>query len=199
MTDPNSALRILFDTQHQASRQAVDVPVALRRDRLERVRTLIDTHADALAAAVQADFGIRSPRLTEIADLFVLRNMLGQLARNVARWSRPQRVRTPIYLQPARAYVQRQPLGVVGVISPWNYPLQLSLGPVATALAAGNRVMLKPSELTPRTSALLAELVTRAFAVDEFAVVEGDGAFAAAFSSLPFDHLFFTGSTAVGR
>ncbi|RZI92560.1 MAG: coniferyl aldehyde dehydrogenase [Variovorax sp.] len=195
MTD----LRALFEAQHKASREAVDVPVALRRDRVQRVRNLVSTHADALAAAVQADFGVRSPLLTEIADLFVLRNMLGQLARNLARWSRPQRVHTPIFLQPARAHVQRQPLGVVGVISPWNYPLQLSLGPAATALAAGNRVMLKPSELTPRTSGLLAQLVAGAFSPDEFTVVEGDGAFAAAFSSLPFDHLFFTGSTAVGR
>lgn len=199
MTDLNASLRSVFDAQHHASRAATDVPIALRRDRVERVRALVRTHADALAAAVQTDFGVRSPLLTEIADLFVLRNMLGQLARNLARWSRPQRVHTPLYLQPARAYVQRQPLGVVGVISPWNYPLQLSLGPAATALAAGNRVMLKPSELTPRTSALLAELVAASFAPDEFTVVEGDGAFAAEFSALPFDHLFFTGSTAVGR
>jgi coniferyl-aldehyde dehydrogenase len=195
MTD----VRTLFDLQHHASREAVDVPVSLRRERLGRVRTLVERHADALAAAVQADFGVRSPLLTEVADLFVLRNLIGQLSSNLARWSRPQRVRTPWYLQPARAYIQRQPLGVIGVIAPWNYPLQLSLGPAATALAAGNRVMLKPSELTPRTSALLAELVAAAFAADEFAVVQGDAALAAQFSALPFDHLFFTGSTAVGR
>ena len=97
----------------------------------------------------------------------------------------------------------RQPLGVVGVISPWNYPVQLALAPLVTALAAGNRVMLKPSELTPKTSALLAELLGQAFAPDEVCVVQGDGAlaaeFAAEFAALPFDHLFFTGSTAVGR
>nr|WP_156481137.1 coniferyl aldehyde dehydrogenase [Variovorax sp. PAMC 28711] len=195
MTDVHA----LFDLQHHASRETVDVPIATRRDRLQRVRTLIDVNADALADAVQADFGVRSPMLTEVADLFVLRNLIAQLSRNVARWSRPQRVSTPIYLQPARACIQRQPLGVVGVIAPWNYPLQLSLGPAATALAAGNRVMLKPSELTPRTSALLADLVAASFAPDEFTVVQGDGALAAQFSALPFDHLFFTGSTAVGR
>jgi coniferyl-aldehyde dehydrogenase len=129
----------------------------------------------------------------------VLRTLLRHQLRHLARWSRPVPVRTPIYLWPARGWVQRQPLGVVGVISPWNYPLQLSLGPAATALAAGNRVLLKPSELTPRTSALLAELVVRAFAADEFAVVQGDAGVAAQFSALPFDHLFFTGSTTVGR
>jgi coniferyl-aldehyde dehydrogenase len=90
-------------------------------------------------------------------------------------------------------------LGVVGVVSPWNYPVQLSLGPVITALAAGNRVMLKPSELTPQTSALLATLIAQSFAPDELCVVQGDGALAAEFAGLPFDHLFFTGSTAVGR
>jgi coniferyl-aldehyde dehydrogenase len=88
---------------------------------------------------------------------------------------------------------------VVGVVSPWNYPVQLSLGPVITALAAGNRVMLKPSELTPRTSALLATLIEQSFAPDELCVVQGDGQLAAEFAGLPFDHLFFTGSTAVGR
>ncbi|MDB5928379.1 MAG: aldehyde dehydrogenase, partial [Polaromonas sp.] len=148
---------------------------------------------------VQADFGVRSAQLTEIADLFVLRTLLAGLLKNLPRWMKPVKVRTPIYLQPAHAYLQRQPLGVVGVISPWNYPVQLSLGPVITALAAGNRVMLKPSELTPRTSALLAELIGQAFPPDELCVVLGEGSVAAEFSSLPFDHLFFTGSTAVGR
>lgn len=95
--------------------------------------------------------------------------------------------------------MQRQPLGVVGIIGPWNYPLQLTLGPAATALAAGNRVMLKPSEITPRTSALLADLVARHFSPDEFTLVQGGADVAAAFAALPFDHLFFTGSTAVGR
>ncbi|MGO4390695.1 coniferyl aldehyde dehydrogenase [Variovorax sp. M-6] len=195
MTD----LQSLFDDQHRASRHAADVPIAERRDRVQRVQGLLDRHGAAIAAAVEADFGVRSAALTEVADLFVLRNLLRQLLCRLAGWSRPVRVRTPIHLQPARAWVQRQPLGVVGVISPWNYPLQLSLGPAATALAAGNRVMLKPSELTPRTSALLAELVAEAFAPGEFTVVQGDAGIAAQFAALPFDHLFFTGSTAVGR
>ncbi|HEY0201991.1 MAG TPA: aldehyde dehydrogenase family protein, partial [Burkholderiaceae bacterium] len=101
--------------------------------------------------------------------------------------------------QPARAWVQRQPLGVVGVISPWNYPIQLALAPVATALAAGNRVMLKPSELAPHVAAQLAHLVPQFFAPDELCVVQGDATVASAFAALPFDHLFFTGSTRVGR
>jgi coniferyl-aldehyde dehydrogenase len=192
-------MHALFDAQFRASRAEIDPPLSVRGDRLHRMKKLIDGHGAALHAAVEADFGVRSPGLTEVADLFVLRAMLGHLQRHLPRWMKPTRVATPVYLQPATAYIQRQPLGVVGVISPWNYPIQLALAPAATAMAAGNRVMLKPSELTPRTSALLAELVRQHYAPEEFCVIEGDAQVAAEFASLPFDHLFFTGSTAVGR
>ena len=194
-----SDLQFLFDTQHRASRAQIEVPQALRRDRLQRMVRLLDQQGAALAQAVQQDFGVRSPQLTEIADLLTLRLTLAATLKHLAAWMKPVRVRTPIYLQPSRAFLQRQPLGVVGVISPWNYPVQLALGPVITALAAGNRVMLKPSELTPVTSALMEKLLGEAFAPDEVCVVQGDGEVAAAFAALPFDHLFFTGSTAVGR
>mgnify|MGYP002662201126 CR=1 FL=1 len=197
MTTPD--LRSLFDAQYQASRATTDVPLSLRRDRLQRIGRMLDEHGVALAEAVQADFGIRSARLTEVADIFVLRTLLSHTLGHLARWMKPQKVHTPIYLQPSRGEIQRQPLGVVGVISPWNYPVQLALGPVITALAAGNRVMLKPSELTPQTSALMAELVARLFAPDELCVVTGDAAMASDFAALPFDHLLFTGSTNVGR
>ncbi len=196
---PTLPLRALFEAQYNASRAQIHVPLALRRERLGRLRGLIETHADALCEAVQADFGVRSRPLTEVADLFVLRATIGQLQRQLPRWMKPRRVPTPLYLLPARGHIQRQPLGVVGVIGPWNYPLQLTFGPAATALAAGNRVMLKPSELTPHTSALMATLVQQHFAADEFCVVIGGADVAEAFSRLPFDHLFFTGSTAVGR
>ncbi len=194
-----SGLAELFERQHQASRRQVDVPLALRRDRLRRVAALWQTHERALADAVGQDFGLRGERLTQVADGLVLASLLSDLRRNLARWSGPRRVRTPLHLLPARAHVQRQPLGVVGIISPWNYPLQLALGPSATALAAGNRVLLKPSEFTPHTAQLLAKLVAEHFAPDEFAVITGGVEVARAFSELPFDHLFFTGSTAVGR
>lgn len=198
-TPPDLPLRVLFDAQHQASRAQVQTPLAVRRDRLKRLRGLMESHAAALASAVEDDFGVRSRDLTEVADLFVLRAALGQLERQLPRWMKPQRVSTPFYLQPASAHIQRQPLGVVGIMGPWNYPLQLTLGPAAAALAAGNRVMLKPSELTPHTSALLASLVHQTFGVDEFCVAQGGAEVGQAFASLPFDHLFFTGSTAVGR
>ena len=188
-----------FELQHQASRAQPDVPLLVRRERLLRIRKMLDEHGPVLAAAVQADFGMRSPRLTEVADFFVLRTLLSHTLKHLSKWMTPQKVHTPIYLQPASAHIQRQPLGVVGVISPWNYPVQLALAPAITALAAGNRVMLKPSELTPHTSAQLAALVAQFFAPEEFCVVQGDANLSALFASLPFDHLVFTGSTAVGR
>ena len=194
-----AGLQTLFTAQHQASRAQIDVPFAVRHDRLLRMRKLLDARGNELAKAVQADFGVRSLQLTEIADLFVLRTLLSHTMKHLKKWMRPSKVRTPFYLLPSHAYLQRQPLGVVGVVSPWNYPVQLALGPVITALAAGNRVMLKPSELTPQTSRLMAKLLDDAFAPDEVCVIEGDGAVAEQFCSLPFDHLFFTGSTAVGR
>ena len=196
-------MRQLFDAQYAASRREIDVSLSVRRDRLLRMKALIESNSTALAQAVQADFGVRSTQLTEVADLLVLRSLMSHTLKHLAGWMKPVRVSTPIYLQPARAFLQRQPLGVVGVMSPWNYPVQLALSPIITALGAGNRVMLKPSELTPETSALMAGLIAKTFAADEVCVVLGDGAndvaIAAEFSSLPFDHLFFTGSTAVGR
>ncbi|MDA8519767.1 coniferyl aldehyde dehydrogenase [Acidovorax sp. NCPPB 4044] len=192
-------IRRHFEIQRQASREQPETPLLVRRERLLRMRKLLDEHGPALAAAVQADFGIRSPRLTEVADLLLLRTQVAHTLRHLARWSRQRRVLTPLHLQPAHAWVQRQPLGVVGVIAPWNYPVQLALGPAICALAAGNRVMLKPSELTPHTAAQLAALVSQFFSPDEFCVVTGDAATAALVASLPFDHLVFTGSTAVGR
>ena len=150
-------IRAFFEAQYQASRAQPDVPLLVRRERLLRMRKLLDEHGPTLAAAVQADFGVRSQRLTEIAVMFVLRSLIGHTLRHLARWMKPQRVGTPLYLQPASAMILRQPLGVVGVVAPWNYPVQLALAPAITALAAGNRVMIKPSELTPHTSAQLAQ------------------------------------------
>lgn len=188
-----------FEVQQQASRAQADVPLLVRRERLLRLRKLLREHGPELAAAVQADFGTRSPRLTELTELVLLRAQVAHTLRHLRGWMRPRKLPTPFFLQPARAWVQRQPVGVVGVIAPWNYPLQLALSPAIMALAAGNRVLLKPSELAPRTAERLAELVAHFFAPDEFRVVQGGAEVAAFFASLPFDHLVFIGSTATGR
>lgn len=170
-----------------------------RRDRLQRLRQIVTKHEAALVAAIDRDFGHRSSHETRLAELYVVAAEARHASRRLSRWMNARRVSTPWHLLPASARIVRQPVGVVGVISPWNYPVQLALAPVVAALAAGNRVMLKPSELTPVTSALLADLVASHFREEEFAVVTGDATVGEAFASLPLDHLLFTGSTAVGR
>jgi coniferyl-aldehyde dehydrogenase len=171
---------------------------AVRRDRLARLLDVVDDER-AFVAALDADFGHRSAHETRLTELYVVGAEARHAQRRLARWMRSRRVPTPLRLWPGHARVMPQPRGVVGVISPWNYPVQLALAPVIGALAAGNRVLLKPSELTPATSALLAQRIAARFAIDEIAVIEGDARIGAAFARLPFDHLFFTGSTAVGR
>jgi coniferyl-aldehyde dehydrogenase len=198
-SSPPRDLRWLFDAQRDAYAREPYPLLALRYDRLERLAVLIEEHEQEIVAAIGADFGTRPAQETRLAELFVIAAGVRHARRNLSRWMAQQRVPTPVYLWPGRSRLLRQPLGVVGVISPWNYPVQLALLPVLAALAAGNRVMLKPSELTSKTSALLARMVAQHFAPDEFAVVTGGPDVGDAFSRLPFDHLFFTGSTAVGR
>lgn len=194
-----SDLARLFGLQRAAFARERYPSLAVRLDRLARLKSIVTAHEGRFVEAVDRDFGGRSGHETRLAEIYIVAAEIADAQRHLARWMRPERVSTPLHLKPARARVERQPLGVAGVISPWNYPVQLALAPVAGALAAGNRVLLKPSELTPATSGLLRELVAASFAEDEFAVVQGDADVGRAFTQLAFDHLFFTGSTAVGR
>jgi coniferyl-aldehyde dehydrogenase len=198
-SSPSRDLRRLFDAQRDAHAGEPYPSLALRRDSLDRMAALTEVHELEIVAAIAADFGTRPAQETRLAELFVIAAGIRHARRNLSRWMAERRVSTPLYLWPGRSRIYRQPKGVVGVISPWNYPVQLALLPALAALAAGNRVMLKPSELTPQTSALLQRIVAQHFAEDEFAVVTGGPDVGDAFSHLPFDHLFFTGSTAVGR
>ncbi len=190
-----------FALQRKASRAQPYPSLELRRDRLTRLIELLCTHQDALCAAVAEDFGVRSALSTKLFDILPPLNALKYARSHLPRWMRPQRRRSsfPYNFIGARSRVRCVPLGVVGNISPWNFPLTLALSPLGGMLAAGNRVMIKPSELTPRTSEALRSLVAEYFSADEIHVVTGGADVAAAFSALPFDHLLFTGSTAVGR
>jgi len=192
-------LRRRFDALRAAFARESWPDVAVRRDRLVRLAAIVREREADFVAAIARDFGHRSAHETRLAELYVVASEARLAIRRLPRWMRPERVRTPIQLRPGWARILPQPLGVAGIVSPWNYPVQLALAPAVAALAAGNRVMLKPSEVTPTTSALLAEAIGERFAPDEFAVVTGGAATGAAFARLPFDHLFFTGSTAVGR
>jgi coniferyl-aldehyde dehydrogenase len=193
------SLERVFRLQREAFAAERYPDAATRRDRLQRLSRLVKQHETQLVAAIDADFGHRSSHETRLAELYVVAAEARLAMRRLPRWMKARRVRTPWQLLPGTARIVRQPLGVAGIVSPWNYPVQLALAPAVAALAAGNRVMLKPSELTPRTSALLGELVRAHFHENEFAVIEGDATVGQAFASLAFDHLFFTGSTAVGR
>lgn len=172
---------------------------AQRMDDLARLREAFKARSDDMVAAISADFGHRSVHETLLSDAMTVSAEIDHLRGSLRGWMRPQRVGAGWKLWPARAQVRREPVGVVGVLSPWNYPVNLALIPLATAIAAGNHVYLKPSEHTPRTSAWLRELLASVFPPDRVAVATGDAALGAAFSALPFDHLVFTGSTAVGR
>ncbi|HEY0956157.1 MAG TPA: coniferyl aldehyde dehydrogenase [Roseateles sp.] len=171
----------------------------VRRDRLERLLKMTRQHGDALAAAMAQDFGHRARQESLLADVFTVESGARHALKNLRRWMKPRRVATPLHFLPGRNVLMRQPLGVVGVVSPWNYPYYLAMEPAVAALAAGNRVLIKPSELTPATSELMARIVTEHFRPDEMHVITGDAEVGKAFTTLPFDHLFFTGSTAVGR
>ncbi|MCQ1766947.1 coniferyl aldehyde dehydrogenase [Neorhizobium galegae] len=192
-------LASLLDAQRAAFLRDGSPSLARRRADLAKLKKALIDRRSAIEAAFDSDFGHRSRHETAIMEIFGLVGGIDYLRRNLRRFMRPERRHVPIHMQFGKAWIEYQPLGVVGVIAPWNYPVTLALMPVATAIAAGNRVLLKPSELTPSTSALLAEILGDIFPKDQVAVVQGDASVAAAFSALPFDHLLFTGSTQVGR
>lgn len=188
-----------FEALHAASRSRPAPDAASRRRALGKLAGMIHDHRDAFVRAISEDFGGRSEDETQMLEIVPAMRGIRHAQRHLARWMRDERRPVDLVFQPARAWVRYEPLGVIGIISPWNYPLFLAISPLADALAAGNRAMLKPSELTPRFSDLLATTVAEAFPRDEVHVVTGGVDIARAFSALPFDHLVFTGSTAVGR
>ena len=166
---------------------------------LQRLRDVLKRKLDAMATTIAADFGHRPRAESVVADGMTVLNDIDHLIRHLRRWMKPTRVGVGWRFLPARAQVRPVPVGVVGVIAPWNYPVNLSLIPLATAIAAGNHVYLKPSEHTPKTSQFLRELLAEVFPPDRVVVATGGADIGAAFAGLPFDHLVFTGSTAVGR
>jgi coniferyl-aldehyde dehydrogenase len=194
-----SAMQDVFHRAIALSRE-VTVPSAKERlDRLARLRALVVENEVAFDRAISADFGNRSSTETLIAEtLFVLAE-IKHASKHLNRWMAPKHVPTELQYFPAKNRLLPQPLGVVGIIAPWNYPLQLTLAPAVAAIAAGNRVMIKPSELVPQFSALLKKLIAAKFDETELMVTDIHGDISEKFAALPFDHLIFTGSTRVGR
>jgi coniferyl-aldehyde dehydrogenase len=166
---------------------------------LTNLKKVLIENKHAFAQAISKDFGHRCIDDTYIGDILTTVNNINYTVKNLRRWMKPHKRHVGMLFQPASAFVHYQPLGVVGIVVPWNYPLFLSLGPLTTAIATGNRAMLKMSEFTPATNELLASLLSEIFTEQQVAVIGGEADMAAAFSNLKFAHLFFTGSTAVGR
>jgi len=175
--------------------------MSVRKDRIKRAMALVKDNGDDFAKAMSADFGNRSMEQSMLTDIAATYAAGKDALKHMDKWAKTEKrkVQFPLGLLGAKAELRYEPKGVIGILSPWNFPVQLAYGPLMQILAAGNRAMIKPSEFTERTSDLMAELTEKYFAEEEVAVINGSPEVAAAFSELPFDHLVFTGSTATGR
>jgi coniferyl-aldehyde dehydrogenase len=198
---PLEEMRTVLERQRADYLRAGEVPPAMRIDRIDRAIVLLVDHRDRLVDAMMADFGHRSRHQSLFTDIAASIGPLKHAKKHLADWMKPEkrRVDFPLNLLGAKARIEYQPLGVVGVISPWNFPVNLTFTPLAGILAAGNRCMIKPSEYTPETSQAMAELIGAAFDELEIAVVLGGPQTGADFAGLAFDHLLFTGATSVAR
>ncbi|MXP28571.1 aldehyde dehydrogenase family protein [Porphyrobacter algicida] len=199
--DRKAEMEAVLRKQGDAHRAMRPEPISLRRNRIERAMKLLSENGDELCRAMSADFGSRSPHQSMITDIAGTVGFGKYCLKHLEKWAKPEKrhVQFPLGLLGAKAELRYEPKGVIGILSPWNFPVNLSFGPLMQVFAAGNRAMMKPSEFTERTSELMEKLVREQFAEDECAVFTGGPEVAHAFSTLPFDHLVFTGSTATGR
>jgi coniferyl-aldehyde dehydrogenase len=193
-----STLRIMLERQRVSFLADGPPSVTLRRNRIDRLLALVLDNTDEFAEAMGADFGTRSRAASLFTEVVGMIPVIEHTRSHVAEWMRPSKLMRTARLLGMRADVEPTPLGVVGIIGPWNFPLNLVVLPAAAAFAAGNRVLIKMSEVTPRTAAVMEHLVPKYFSPEELQVVTGGVEVATAFADLPFDHLFFTGSPTVG-
>lgn len=192
-------LHRVFQAQKQAFRQRPMPSAAERLSHLASLKRALIKYQDELAQAVSDDFGHRSQDETKIAEILTSLESIKYYSKNLRKWMRPEKRHVGLLQAPGYAKVYYQPMGVVGVIVPWNYPIFLATGPLTCALAAGNRVMIKMSGFTPRLGETMKKMLAEAFSEDQVAVFTGRGEISEEFSRLPFDQLTFTGSTNVGR
>ena len=191
----------ILDRQKRAYLNDGVVSNEVRHDRLERAVNVIKKNEEKLVDAMSADFGHRSHHQSRFTDIASSIGPLRHAQKNLKQWRKSEKrsAMFPLSLLGAKARVDYQPLGVVGVISPWNFPVNLTFTPLAGVLSAGNRCMIKPSEYTPETSKAMAEAISEEFDIEEIAVVLGGPETGASFSGLPFDHLLFTGATSIAK
>ncbi len=198
-TSASQGLRATLDLLRAANRKQGAPSYDKRIEHLDALRRVLVTNKEAIAKAISADFGGRSRTESLVAEVFVTVTGIEYAKERLHEWMEIEPREVAWTFMPGRAEVHNQPLGVVGVIAPWNYPVQLVFAPLVAALAAGNRVMVKPSELVPETSALIAKMIGEAFAKDHVTCHPGGVEVSEEFSKLPLDHLVFTGSTRIGK
>lgn len=192
-------LNALFRQQKQAYRKQPMPSAESRIEQLDKLKAAVLKHQDALAEAVNQDFSCRSKDETKVAEILTTVEGIKYAKARIRSWMKPEKRHVGVLHAPSSNTVMYQPLGVVGIMVPWNYPIQLTLVPLMTALAAGNRAMIKMSEFTPKTNAALKTLLAEIFDETQVALIEGEVEVSSAFSELAWDHLIFTGSTAVGK
>lgn len=192
-------LSAILTDQKQAYRSAPNSSAKERIAQLSALKNALLSFQDDLVNALNEDYGQRPAQDSLIADIMPCIVNINYTIKRLKKWMKPQRRHAGLLLAPAKVEVHYQPLGVVGIMVPWNFPVMLSIGPLITALAAGNRAMIKLSEFTPSTNQVIKKMLSSIFEQDTVACIEGEANIAAEFSGLPFDHLIFTGSTTVGR
>jgi coniferyl-aldehyde dehydrogenase len=192
-------LQEAFERQQRAFRKYAPLPLTKRIEALGTLLQSVLKHEDSLAEALKSDFGHRSPHETRLLEVIPVVDEIRYMKRNLRHWMKPRFAPVNWQFLPSRARIIYQPLGVVGIIGAWNYPILLTLSPLINALAAGNHVMIKPSELAPSTAKVIQQIISEAFPEEYVTVIPGGKEVAAAFSALPFDHLFYTGSKSVGK
>ena len=191
----------ILEKQKIQSRRQTYPSLSIRMDRLDRMLDMMLEYQTQIPKALSEDFGHRPEMLSKLSELAATFESIHYIKKNLKSWMKPEKRKAsaPFNLFGAKAYIDYQPLGVVGIISPWNYPFNLTYAPLAVILAAGNRAMIKPSEFTPRSSSLMKSMINKYFDDDEVEVFPGDASVGQEFSSLHFDHLLFTGSTSVAK
>ncbi len=195
---PLQEIKRIFEIQKANQFNIADTTAKERIAKLRKLEQALFKYQQEIRNAMYADF--RKPTIeVDMVEIYFVLSEIRHAIKNIHRWMAPQRVPTPITLFGARSYIQYEPKGVVLIMSPWNYPVNLTLGPLVAAIAAGNCTILKPSEMTPHTSAVMAKIVQEIFDENEVALVEGGMEASQALLNLPFNHIFFTGSPQVGK
>jgi coniferyl-aldehyde dehydrogenase len=199
--DIEEQMQATLQMQRDAYLREGIVTAETRIDRMQRAVDAMIKHQDRAVEALNSDFSCRPREITLLTDLGAGIAPMKHAIKHVRKWMKPVKRPTtfPFNLIGGRSRIEYQPLGVVGVIAPWNFPINMVFAPLAQVLAAGNRAMIKPSEFTPATSEVISDMITEAFAPEEISVFTGGAEVGQAFSSLPFDHMIFTGATSIAR